>query len=172
MKGYAERNGPRTRDEVVNALRREPGLTKTQLCRLLDLSWGTISHHVRLLEAGGIIERRTLRRRARFFLRGTPAETIATSPIAHDALAAPILQAVVENPGIGIRHLAATMSVDRRAIRRHLDLLIDSGLVAQTRTYRPQFFVVEQGRANDLLEDLRTRRQRPPVPTAPLSQSR
>lgn len=158
MKGYAERNGPLTRDEIVNALRLEPGLTKTQMCQLLDLSWGTISHHVRLLEAAGRIERRTLRRRTRWFAQGTPAARIATSPIIHDALAVPILQAIVDNPGIAIRHLAASMSVDRRAIRRHLDLLIDSGLVAQTRAYRPQFFVVEQGRVNELLDELRRRK--------------
>lgn len=157
MKGYAQRNGPLTRDEIVNALHREPGLTKTQLCQLLDLSWGTISHHVRLLEADGIVERRILRHRARLFTRGTPADKIAASPVVHDPLAAPILQAVVTNPGIGIRHLAARMSVDRRAIRRHLDLLIDSGLVAQTRAYRPQFFVVERARVHELLEELHRR---------------
>jgi predicted transcriptional regulator len=157
MRGYAERNGPLTREEIVNALRNEPGLTKSQICRLLDLSWGTISHHARLLEAQGRIERRAIRHRTRFFAQGMQADRLTSNPAAHDPLAAPLLEAVVANPGIGIRDLAASLSVDRRAIRRHLDLLIESGLVAQTRAYRPQFFVIEQALANELIGKLRRR---------------
>lgn len=153
MRTHADRNGPRTRQEILNSLQAEPGLTKSQLCRLLDLSWSTISHHVRLLEAQQSIERRILWGRTRWFVQGTSRERIEMSPIARNHIATCLLFAVVQNPGIGIRALSTSLSIDRRAIRRHLDLLIDAGLVAQTTAYRPQFFVIERARATTLIEE-------------------
>ena len=152
MRLPAQRNGPATRQEICNALAHEPGLTKAQLCRLLDLSWGTIAHHVRRLDLDGVLVRRTVRHRTRFFL--VRDASLDVHPLSFEPLVAPLLDAVVRNPGIAIRELSAAMSVDRRTIRRHLDLLIDSGLVAQTRDYRPRFFVVERERASRLIGDM------------------
>ena len=153
-----DRNGPATRQEILNAVRHHPGLTKSQLCRVLALSWGTISHHVKRLEEEGLLARIRVRHRLRCFLR--PVGPLAQNPLAYEPLLVPILQTVADTPGIGIRDLVTSVEASRHTIRRHLDLLIASGLVAQTRAYRPQFFVIEQSRARQLLQQLTPQDQR------------
>lgn len=152
MRSYADRDGPATRKEILNTLQREPGLTKSQLCRRLQLSWGTVSHHVSILEESRAILRKPLHGRRRLFLPNISEETVVRHELARNPLVPPLLSNVRENPGIGIQALAASLSVDRRVIRRHLDLLIASGLMAQTRHYRPRFYLVEQGRANGIID--------------------
>lgn len=152
MRSYADRDGPATRQEIINTLQREPGLTKSQLCRRLQLSWGTISHHVALLEESRLVLRKPLHGRRRLFLPSVSEATVVLHELARNPLVPPLLAHVRETPGIGIQALAKSMSVNRRIIRRHLDLLIKSGLMAQTRDYRPRFYLIEQGRANGIIE--------------------
>lgn len=152
MIDYADRDGPATRREILNTLRHVPGLTKSQLCRRLKLSWGTISHHVAVLEQARAIVRRGVRGRRRLFLPDVASEAVGMHDLALTPLVPPILARVRESPGIGIQALATAFSVDRRVIRRHLDLLIDSGLLAQTRDYRPRFYLVEQKHAEAILQ--------------------
>lgn len=151
MRSYADRDGPATRQEILNTLQREPGLTKSQLCRRLQLSWGTISHHVSLLEANRLVARKPLHGRRRLFLPGTAEDAVAVHDLARSPLIPSLLTRVRENPGIGIQALATQLSVDRRLIRRNLDLLIESGLLAQTSHYRPKFYLIEQARANGII---------------------
>jgi DNA-binding MarR family transcriptional regulator len=157
MRAYADRDGPATRREILNTLRQEPGLTKSQLCSFLQLSWGTISHHVRLLEATGEVVRRSVQGRRRLFTPSLSEESILRAHLARDPWVPRLLAHLRENPGSGIQAMAASLELDRRIVRRHLDRLIASGYVAQTRDYRPQFFVIEQQRANGVIELARQR---------------
>lgn len=164
MIDYADRDGPATRREIVNTLRHAPGLTKSQLCRRLQLSWGTISHHVAVLEDARAIVRRRVRGRRRLFLPEVASDAVALHDLALTPLVPPILARVRESPGIGVQALATAISVDRRVIRRHLDLLIESGLLAQTRDYRPRFYLVEQKQAEAILQMAQRPEEGPPHP--------
>lgn len=164
MRTYADRDGPATRHEILNTLRQEPGLTKSQLCRLLQLSWGTISHHVRLLEGSGQLVRRSVHGRRRLFVPTASEESVLRAHLARDPLMPQLLAHLRENPGVGIQAMATTLSMDRRIIRRHLDRLIASGYVAQTRDYRPRFFVIEQQRADGVIDLARQRTGTGPWP--------
>lgn len=162
MRNYADRDGPATRQEILNTLQREPGLTKSQLCRLLQLSWGTISHHVALLEEDRLVVRKPLHGRRRLFLPTMAEDAVAFHSLARTPLIPRLLAQVRERPGIGIQALATHLSVDRRLIRRNLDLLIESGLLAQTGDYRPKFYLVEQTRANGIIAlAMRSEERRP-----------
>lgn len=152
MRSYADRDGPATRQEIINTLQREPGLTKSQLCRRLQLSWGTISHHIAILEQDRALVRKRVLGSRRLFLPNVSEDTAVLHELARNPLVPPLLASVRENPGIGIQALAASLSVNRRVIRRHLNLLIESGLMAQTRHYRPRFYLVEQRRANGIID--------------------
>lgn len=151
MRGPFDRNGPATRREILTTLQHEPGLTKSQLCRALDLSWGTVSHHVRLLERTGALVRRRLFGRDRLFLPDVTGDDMALGQLARHAGVTRLLDLLAQRPGVGIQALALTLDVDRRMVRRHLDLLIENGLVAQTPDYRPRFFVIEQTRVQQIL---------------------
>lgn len=160
MRQYKDRNGPATRLEMVNALRHEPGLTKSQLCRFLGLSWGTISHHVRRLEAEGFIVRRAMYGRRRLFVADTAPDHMVTSQLARNPVITRLLNRLDETPCIGVQALARGLAVDRRIVRRNLDLLIDVGLVQQTRDYHPRFFVSERQRALAIIAQAK----KPPSP--------
>lgn len=147
MRQPSERNGPATRQEIVHTLRHEPGLTKSQLCRFLGLSWGTISHHMRRLEKEGFVVRKMIYGRRRLFVADTRPDEMVTSQLVRNPVISQLLDCLDENPGIGVQALARALSVDRRKIRRHLDRVIDVGLVQQTRDYHPRFFVSERQRA-------------------------
>ncbi len=151
MRMPADRNGPATRHEIVNTLRHEPGITKSQLCRRLGLAWGTISHHVQLLETTGVVERQRINGRKRLFLAGLSREEQAWSQLVRSLVVPELVRRIEAQPGIGIHDLANALRLNRRLVRRNLDRLIESGLVGQTTDYRPRFFVVERQRALQLV---------------------
>lgn len=151
MRRHEDRNGPATRREILTTLQHEPGLTKSQLCRRLQLSWGTVSHHVRLLEATGTLFRRSMLGRSRLFLATSASEDLALGQLARHPWMPRLLDQLAQQPGVGIQALARSLELDRRTVRRHLDVLIETGLVAQTQDYRPQFYVIEQTRARQIV---------------------
>lgn len=153
MRPYQDRNGPGTRLEIINTLRHEPGFTKSQLCRFLGLSWGTISHHVRLLEGEGAIVGRALHGRRRLFVAHTRPDDMVNTQLARNPIVPRLLDLLDGTPGVGIQALAGELSVDRRIVRRNLDVLIDAGLVQQTRDYHPRFFVAERQRALSIIAE-------------------
>ena len=156
MRRLEDRNGPATRREILTTLRHQPGLTKSQVCRALDLSWGTVSHHVRVLLGSGALIRRTLLGRSRLFLGSSAGEDLAFDQLARHPWMPRLLDQLAQQPGVGIQALARGLDLDRRIVRRHLDVLIASGLVAQTQDYRPQFYVIEQTRVREILTASRT----------------
>ena len=160
MRLPTDRNGPATRQEVLTTLRHHPGLTKSQLCRSLDLAWGTITHHVRVLEASGLLEQHRIHGKRRLFLAGLSTEQRNWSVLVASGVVPELLRRIEAEPGIGIIELATALRLNRRFVRRNLDLLIESGLVAQTTDYRPRFFVVERQRALQLVQE--SFRPRPP----------
>jgi predicted transcriptional regulator len=141
VRAYQDRNGPRTRQEILTLLRAEPGLTKTQLCSRLDLAWGTIHYHLRLLrEEQEIVERSAWGRR-RFYTADTPTPEALLLPLLRDGTAPQIISAVHESPGIGIGGLSHRLAMSRKVVRRHLSALVGTGVLEKTPQFRARYFV-------------------------------
>jgi DNA-binding transcriptional ArsR family regulator len=146
-RSYQDRNGPRTREEILNLLRKEPGLTKTQLCRKLDLAWGTIYYHLRLLRDDRELVERSAWGRRRFYTMDTPSPEALLLPLLRDVTVPQILAAVSESPGIGIGDLSEHLALSRKVVRRHLAALVRSGILTRTPQFRAQYFLSERYQA-------------------------
>lgn len=146
------RDGPATRQAILTVLGEDPGLTKSQLCRRIGLAWGTVSHHLRTLEAEAAVVRRHLLGRTRLFPAGLAEGAALQHVLASSPLLPALLASVHKDPGVGVQDLARALGVNRHGIRSGLGVLMESGLVARTHDYRPRFFVVEAGRAEGVIE--------------------
>lgn len=141
---YSERDGPKTRAEILNAVATTPGLTKSQLCRKIGLAWSTISHHIRVLESDGRLMRREIHGWTRMYVSSTPTLEMELMPLLRDNFIPQLLQELERRPGIGIQTLSATFGISRKVIRRQLNALVSAGAVSKTATYRPKYFVAER----------------------------
>lgn len=146
MRTAAERNGPETRREILNLLRSEPGLTKSQVCRRLNLAWGTVSHHTRVLERDGALARRRILGFNRYYTSDARGPELQLMPLLRESLVPYLLQRVEATPGIGIQKLSRELGLGRKVIRRQLESMVEAGLVERSSDYRPKFFVLERGR--------------------------
>lgn len=143
----SQRNGPATRAEILNLLRHEPGLTKTQVCRRLGLGWGTVSHHIRVMER----ERQVVQRRFlgfnRIYWSQARSPELSLMPLLRDSLVPHLLERIQRSPGIGIQALSKELSLGRKVVRRQLLALVESGLLQRSEHYRPRFYLREEGAA-------------------------
>lgn len=146
MRTAAERNGPETRREILNLLRSEPGLTKSQVCRRLNLAWGTVSHHTRVLEREGLLVRRRVFGFNRYYTGETRGPELQLMPLLRESLVPYLLQRVEANPGIGIQALSRELGLGRKVVRRQLESMVEAGLLERSEDYRPKFFLLERGR--------------------------
>lgn len=124
-----ERNGPGLRKEILNTLRHEPGLTKSQLCRRLDVSWGAVWHHVRRLESDGEIIRKKTYGWTGLFASSTPRLEMTILPLLRDDAALRILAILRDAPGLRMQEITRQSQLSRKMVRRRLDRLAAAGLV-------------------------------------------
>ncbi len=62
-----------TRQRIVEEVQHHPGMRKGELRRRLDVSWGTLLHHVWMLERHGRLTTRTTPWQSKLYLTGDPA---------------------------------------------------------------------------------------------------
>lgn len=138
---HAERDGCRTRQEILNIAAHSPGLTKTQICRKMGLALGTISHHIRILEAEQKISRRKIHGWTRLYIPSTPSIEMWLMPLLRENIVHHLLAEIEKRPGLGIQDLSKTLGLSRKIVRRQLGALVGTGAVTRTESYRPKFFV-------------------------------
>lgn len=142
----ADRNGPATRRAILGRLRDDPGLTKSQVCRSLGLAWGTVSHHVRILEREQALVRRTVLGFSRLYAAGSRGPEASLLPLLRETIVPRLLQRIGSNPGVGIQALSREMALGRKVVRRKLEAMVELGLLERSPDYRPKFFVLDKGR--------------------------
>lgn len=140
----SERNGPETRREILNLLTHEQGLTKSQICQRLDLAWGTVSHHVRVLEREKALVRRRFLGFNRLYTAEARSPEVSLMPLLRDSLVPHILERIQASPGIGIQALSRELALGRKVVRRQLQALVENGLLERTDDYRPRFYLCKK----------------------------
>lgn len=153
-----ERNGPETRKEILNLLRIDQGLTKTQICRRLNLAWGTVSHHTRVLERERSLVRRRVFGFARLYTMEARGPEFILMPLLRESLIPHLLHIIETQPGIGIQALSREFGLGRKVVRRQLEAMVQAGLLERTDDYRPKFFLLDRapgGSGDSLATDLR-----------------
>ncbi|HEX2022669.1 MAG TPA: helix-turn-helix transcriptional regulator [Candidatus Thermoplasmatota archaeon] len=164
-----------TRREFVALVEAQPGLTMTMLRDSLNLGWGSLVHHLRILTRSGLLEVKNDGRRRLVFPRGyvRSKRADAYSGMLHGEAALRVAQAIADHPGVGVESVSMLADVSLRVAYYHTKRLIDAGFVETSRARRLRGLRATQ-RLHDALA-LRAQeppqssdpRQSPPRPRAP-----
>lgn len=104
-----------TREQLYQFIRANPGPSFSDLRRALDLSNGTLVHHLRILEMQEFVKGVRDGFRTRFYVRG-PRITVTTYLTRTQQS---ILEAIQGNPGITQKELAGLLGLPRESIFYH-----------------------------------------------------
>jgi Bacterial regulatory protein, arsR family len=125
------------RRALMDAIHQRPGRSRRQLSDLLDMGWGTLDHHLRILERTGHVEiiagphvhlvfpkghAQTEAHKRAAFLYGTSARRVAEFILAH--------------PGCDRADVVNASSTERRTAYYHVHRLLKHGLIRSKRPTR------------------------------------
>lgn len=134
-----------TRRKVLQAIRMRPGINKTELSRRTELSWGTVGHHLRMLERDGVV---VLVRVGRT-VHAAPVEffqRLEDSPVLVCPDARRVLGLLLAEPfNHGTTDLGRILGLTRKQVRRHVYALVVAGLAEGNGSYHPCYRATPQG---------------------------
>lgn len=122
-------DGDASRDRILAIVRGAPGIHTGELVRVSGIAWGNLTHHVRILEEEGRVVRRRYAARSCFFTPEVPEEERPLHMVRRQELAARILEALGQAPGARVADIAKTVGSRPSAVHRHLEHLVQEGLV-------------------------------------------
>ncbi len=132
-------NGTSTRDRILHFLLENPGAAKTDVCRGLDVGWGTTTHHLQQLERAGMVVARRHRGRAALFSTEIPERVQACLATLRDPGTRSLLDHLGASGDASLSDLAAQARLSRRVVSRHLTALQEVGLVEKRGLHRPLY---------------------------------
>lgn len=150
----AFRDGPRTRQGILRVIQAQPGISKSELARALGLAWGTVTHHLRMLEEAGLVTSQRIRARVRFFDASLEKSQLINLAFLENP-ARGVLDCLQPGRAVGIAELSKELAISRKVVRRQLELLVNAGLVSKDDSYRPRFELAESSRVEQILEAAR-----------------
>ena len=125
------------RRRIVRLVEEHPGIHLRQVARDLGLALGTVEHHLHLLVRHGLLERHGFRGHSRYFAAGTTdAGERRMWALLNQEGPRRLLRALAADPDAGSTGLAQRIGLSRTATARHLQQLIESGLVDRLRVGR------------------------------------
>ena len=139
-----------TRDRVLDLVRSEPGVSKSEIARRLGIGWGTVGYHLHRLQKHRLLRIHDTGYRTLVVpsMHGEEAASVFAAlrePVNQD-----LLQSVHEAGDAGLMELADEHGLSRKVVRRRLGQLMQAGLLERQAGHRGRFML--QPRA---LRDLR-----------------
>lgn len=118
------------RDDILEVVGGEPGISASELGRRLNCGWGTLVYHLTVLERMQLISSAREGRHKRFFVQGriNYSDKSAVGLLANPA-ARNILQAIQEHPGALQKEVAARLGLTAGTVAWHVERLAAAGLV-------------------------------------------
>lgn len=104
-----------TREQLYQYIRNNPGPSFSDLRRALDISNGTLVHHLRILEMQEFVKGVRDGFRTRFYLRGPRITMTAYLTRTQQA----ILEAIQNHPGLTQKELAGLLGLPRESVFYH-----------------------------------------------------
>lgn len=133
------------RAAIYEAIEDEPGIHLSELSRELDLSWGTLLHHLRKLEKADLVTSDEAQGKRCFFLPGqVSSEERSILPALENEKARRIAEFYLDNPGASQSEAAEDLGYSPALISWHLSKLEDAGVVERERVGRRQRVGVTQ----------------------------
>lgn len=133
-----------TRKAVFETLKRFPGLGVSQLCKILNVNRGTISHHLAVLQRSGLVGSQRVSKYTLYTIQ-PPSGKIAPqgSTPKPEAIAAlrrrggtEIASNVLQQPGLIQKDLTASTGMNRKVLRPLLNLMVQSELILEQKHSR------------------------------------
>ena len=153
----SQRDGEGTRDRIEMAVRELPGITPTQLCEALDLGWGTVNHHLNVLEkVQERVHTRKAGRHRRIYADSFLVEDTAWLAQLQDDVCAALLSCLRSAPEMRLAALADAANVSQKVARRHLSILAGQGVVTSRGQFQRHYCIASGvGRLRKLLPQIR-----------------
>lgn len=141
-----ERDGPGTRQRILDMVKAEPGIHKMAVCRALQLSWGTVSYHVRVLSRSGQLSTYSPRgREVRLFPPGTREQQRRWIATVRSGLDPDLVGRLGERPGARLADLSNDLGMSRRIVQRHLLRLGEGGLIRREGGWQGRYELNAEG---------------------------
>ena len=120
------------RDDILQVVQDQPGISASELGRRLDCGWGTLVYHLTVLERMQLVSSAREGRHKRFFAQGriNYSDKGAVGLLANPA-ARTILDAVRSTPGVIQKDLSERLGLAAGTIAWHVERLEAEGLVVR-----------------------------------------
>lgn len=135
----APRAGAQTRREILALVAADPGIHKSDLCRTLALSWGSISHHVAVLQRAGDLRVQALGRKSLLFPASVGDDEWTALSALRDDRASAVVELLRARPRLRLAELREVLELDAKKLRRILLRLERAKVVRKLGSARPQF---------------------------------
>jgi predicted transcriptional regulator len=119
------------RQQILHRVEEHPGIHKSALARALGISWGTLSHHLRVLERRKLLRIHPERRECYLFPIRLGEQEIGWLLALRDE-GGRIATSLQEHPGRSATELGRLLQLEGRVVRRRLADLVGSGIVDAT----------------------------------------
>lgn len=122
--------GHPTRHDILELVRTNPAITTQEIRHALGLPWGTIVHHVLILERHGLLVAEQWGRNRDWFLAAewTPRARLERSALKRDA-ARVLFERIQKSPGVGQQELARDLGVHHSTVHFHIQRLEKAHLI-------------------------------------------
>ena len=114
--------GNNYREDILNLITENPGITLGSITRQLNLKNGTATHHIRILEREGYIKSKKTGKFRRYYQVGIKATGF-------NEIQDKIILTVEQNPGISQSEIARELNLSRQLINYHMKDLISFEII-------------------------------------------
>lgn len=147
---YARIEGPallehHAREQILDILKREPGLAFHEVQDLVGLAPGTTKWHLDKLQGSRFLSSTRDGRHTRYYPRGLDPKTVRAIVAVRDPSRLTIVRMVLRNPGITQGDLARSTGLAQSTVSHHLSRLAEDGLVTSSRDGRAVRYQVGDG---------------------------
>lgn len=133
------------RAKIYETIEASPGIHLSEMARELDLSWGTLLHHLRKLEDADLVTSEETSGKRCFFLPGQVSSAERDIlPALENEKARRIAEFYAEHPGASQTEAAEALNLSAALVSWHLNKLEEAGVVTRERVGRRQRVGVTQ----------------------------
>jgi DNA-binding MarR family transcriptional regulator len=131
--------GAPARARLLALVQTDPGIHKSDLCRMAGLSWGSVSHHLQVLLREGLVRVHTVGKRTLVFPPDVDECHWSALCALRDARAVAVVEALRKQPRARLGQLQEALRLDAKTVRRLLQRLEQAAIVQKHGYARPQF---------------------------------
>ena len=136
-----------TRGRIYEHIRKNPGEHYTALKRMLELTSGTLTHHLRILEKEDYIKSTRDGMYKRFYPIGMKVNHKKKSHSIQEL----ILQQIAKNPRSSQKEIARNLGVDRSTVNYHINMMVGAGIIRSDKLGRTKRYYIQETAVDEFI---------------------